>query len=120
MDDTFGGVIQTSLKHFDGSDCMQSKDQLSDDYYEIGPGHFVSTHGKLIKVHLVFDLMTISDLHHNNIGSSVLAMQCQHRYVGIVLGVLMGRKRFAQSRFIAIEIPTIWTTRCCLWMQIWV
>ncbi len=119
-DDTFGGVIQTSLKHLDGSDSMQSKDALSDDYYEIGPGHFASKHGMLIKVHLVFDLMTISDLHHNNIGSYVLAMQCQHRYVGIVLGVLTGRKRFAQSRIIAIEIPTIWTTRCCLWMQIWV
>jgi len=61
---------------------MQSKDALTDEYHETGPGHFVSAHGLLMKVHL----MTISDLHHNNIGSYVLAMQCQHRYVGIVLG----------------------------------
>ena len=90
----FGGVIQTSLKPVDGSDSMQSKDALTNEYYETGPGHFVSKHGMLIKVHLVFDLMTISDLHHNNIGSYVLAMQCQHRYVGIVLGGVNGQETF--------------------------
>ena len=30
----FGGVIQTSLKPVDGSDSMQSKDALTNEYYE--------------------------------------------------------------------------------------
>ena len=83
----FGGVIQTSLKPVDGSDSMQSKDALTNEYYETGPGHFVSKHGVLMQAHLILDLMTVPDLHHNNIGSYALTLQCQHRYVGIVWGM---------------------------------
>ena len=92
----FGGVIQTSLKPVDGSDSMQNKDALTNEYYETGPGHFVSRHGVLIQDHLILDLMTVPDLHHNNIGSYALTLQCQHRYVGIVWGVLafVGQETF--------------------------
>ena len=83
-----GGVIQTSSKHVGGSDSMQSKDALSHEYYETGPGAFQSKHGRLTQDHLMLDLMTIHELHHNNIGSYALTVQCPHRYVGIVLGML--------------------------------
>ena len=91
-----GGVIQTSSKHVGGSDSIQSKDALSHEYYETGPGAFQSKHSRLTQDHLMLDLMTIHELHHNNIGSYALTVQCPHRYVGIVWGMLtfVGQEMF--------------------------
>jgi hypothetical protein len=92
----FGGVIQTILKPVDGSDSMQNKDALSSEYYETGPRSWACSKGVLVQDHLILDLMPIPDVHHNNIGSYALALQCQHRYVGIGWGMLtfVGQETF--------------------------